>query len=682
MKMVTTKIKRVMRLMGLMVLCESLLIPITAKTDAKINVLVGVAKIDVTPIEPVVLAGYGGRTNEFDGIDSPLWARSLVIGGEDPAVIVVVDNCGIPGKLRSVLAERLSKRGIPDKNLVVAVTHTHNAPNLRGYAPILWAGRATPNQEKGIDNYTNFLIDKMEAVVTEALKKREPMQLSWSRGTVQFGGNRRLIREGKWAGFGFQRNGPVDHSLPVLVARDGKGNARAVWANYACHCTTVGSRNHVGGDWAGYANEMIEEEFKSAVSLMTIGCGADVGPQPSGGLVDARKHGSSIAKEVKNLLEKEMIPLPGVTSVTGSTAKLPLIEPLPRKHWEAQKSTGNFHGELAKEMLSQLDSNGKISSEVDYPVHSWKFGDRLAMVFLAGEVVVDYSVRLNRELDWKRLWISAWANDMPGYIPSKRVLKEGGYEAEFSQVYYGLPGPYLPEVEDTVVSAVTDLLQDDFGAEDDQEIAPFHRFPSSEPATFKRIASLLKEPKPEQDQKILQRIRKCIRSAVATDATMISGQGQSTEWHNFSGDFVERKFIRQSEKGVQMSWSFAFSGKRDKRNMTFCFSGGLGWKTEPETGGFRMLINGKDPIVFDVTTNPAIWLSSDKSIELIYLPTWSSSLDSAGFFFVNFLGPYELEGTNVKISVSSLGQGSKRWFAVDSEQNILKRLEALRAASN
>ena len=131
-----------------------------------------------------------------------------------------------------------------------------------------------------------------------------------------------------------------------------------------------------------------------------------------------------------------------------------------------------------------------------------------------------------------------------------------------------------------------------------------------------------------------------------------------------------------------MSWSFAFSGKRDKRNMTFCFSGGLGWKTEPETGGFRMLINGKDPIVFDVTTNPAIWLSSDKSIELIYLPTWSSSLDSAGFFFVNFLGPYELEGTNVKISVSSLGQGSKRWFAVDSEQNILKRLEALRAASN
>ncbi|MDG1855158.1 MAG: neutral/alkaline non-lysosomal ceramidase N-terminal domain-containing protein [Verrucomicrobiales bacterium] len=680
MKISSIEIIRTIRIIGLIILFGLWQRPIIAKTESKANVQVGVAKVDVTPKEPVVLAGYGGRTKEFDGIDSSLWARCMVIGRNEPAVIVVVDNCGVPGKLRSLLAKRLSKHGIPEKNLVVSATHTHNAPNLRGYAPILWAGRASPDQEKGIDNYTNFLIDKMETVVAEALKKREPMQLGWSRGMVQFGGNRRLIREGKWAGFGFQRNGPVDHSLPVLVARDLKGNARAVWANYACHCTTVGSRNHVGGDWAGYANEMIEKEFKSAVSLMTIGCGADVGPQPSGGLEDAKKHGSSIAKEVKNLLEKELIPLPGVTSVTGSTAKLPLVEPSPRKHWEAQKSVGNFHGELAKEMLSQLDSNGKISSEVDYPIQSWKFGDQLAMVFLAGEVVVDYSVRLNRELDWKRLWISAWSNDMPGYIPSKRVLKEGGYEAEFSQVYYGLPGPYLPEVEDTVVSAVTDLLKNDFGAKEDQDIAPFHSFPSLEPSTFKRIASWLKEPKSEKDKVILAKVRKCIRSTVPVDAAMISGQGQRTEWHNFSGDFVERTFIRQSEKGVRISWAFPFNKEKRKETMTLCFLGGLGWKTEPEIGGFRMLINGKDPIQFDVTTSPAVWSSLDKSIELIYLPTWSSSLDSGGFFFVHILNPDDHEISNVKISVSSFGEGSMRWFALDSEQKIMNRLKHLKEA--
>ena len=413
---------------------------------------------------------------------------------------------------------------------------------------------------------------------------------------------------------------------------------------------------------------------------MTIGCGADVGPQPSGGLEDAKKHGSSIAKEVKNLLEKEMIPLPGVTSVTGTTAKLPLMKPLPRKHWESQKRAGGFQGELAKAMLNELDSAGSISSEVDYPIQSWKFGDRLAMVFLAGEVVVDYSVRLNSELDWKRLWISAWSNDMPGYIPSKRVLKEGGYEAEFSQVYYGLPGPYLPGVEDTVVGAVTDLLKNDFGAKENQETAPFHRFPSLEPATFKRIASWLKEPKSEKEKAIVKKVREGIGSVIPTPATMISGQGERTEWNNFSGDFVERTFIRQTKKGIRMSWNFPINIKKGKGPMSLCFVGGLGWKTEPENGGFMMLINGRNPIQFDVTADPAIWSSSDKSIELIYLPTWSSSLDSGGFFFVHILKPNAQEKTNVKISVSSLGEGSMRWFALDSEQKIMNRLKQLKEA--
>lgn len=642
------------------------------------GVFIGSSKTDITPNFPVLLAGYGGRTKEHEGVDTSLWARCLVIGKDDPAVLVVVDNCGITKEIRSKLAQRIAELGVSEKNLVVSATHTHNAPSLRGYAPILWSGRTSPQQEKRIDKYTSLLIDKMESIVIEALKNQELMKLSWSRGDVRFGGNRRVIRNGKWSGFGFQRNGPVDHSLPVMVARDLEGKARVVWSNYACHCTTVGGRNHISGDWAGYANEMIENEFKSALSLMTIGCGADVGPQPSGGLENAKIHGSTIAKEVKNLLGKKMIPLPGVTSITNSVAKLPLVKSLPRKHWESQKSAAGFQGELAKAMLNEIDFVGGTREEVEYPIHSWKFGDQLAMVFLAGEVVVDYSVRLNAELDWKRLWISAWSNDMPGYIPSKRVLKEGGYEAEFSQVYYGLPGPYLPEVEDTVVNAVTDLLKEDFGAKKNQKIAPFHSFPSSEPATFKRISSWMSELKLGKDKKILEEVQRSIQLALPVSASMINGQGERTEWHNFSGDFVERSFIRQSKRGVGISWKFLLNSDEAKKEIVLCFTGGLGWKTEPETGGFMMDVNGIGSVAFDVTTSPSIWSSSDPRIKLIYLPTWSSDLDSGGFFFLHVLKPNDQEKTNLKISVISKGQGSKRWFAIDLEQKIRERLKNLK----
>jgi hypothetical protein len=78
------------------------------------------------------------------------------------------------------------------------------------------------------------------------------------------------------------------------------------------------------------------------------------------------------------------------------------------------------------------------------------------MVFLAGEVVVDYALRLKREFAGSRLWINAYTNEVPGYIVSKRILAEGGYEAE------SFPTPFAPECEDQLVDTVGSLLPESF----------------------------------------------------------------------------------------------------------------------------------------------------------------------------------------------------------------------------
>ena len=101
---------------------------------------------------------------------------------------------------------------------------------------MLWAGRRNDDQKKNQAKYTAFAIAQMEAAVVAALKAREPMELDWAQGRVGFGGNRRVLNNGKWAGFGFQRSGPVDHSLPVLAARDAEGRVRAVWARCGLLC--------------------------------------------------------------------------------------------------------------------------------------------------------------------------------------------------------------------------------------------------------------------------------------------------------------------------------------------------------------------------------------------------------------------------------------------------------------
>ena len=101
--------------------------------------------------------------------------------------------------------------------------------------------------------------------------------------------------------------------------------------------------------------------------------------------------------------------------------------------------------------------------KVDYPVETWTFGDSLAMVFLAGEVVVDYSLRLKSELDASRLWVTAYANDTPCYIPSERILKEGGYEGGGAMTYYNKPAPFAEGVEQRIVDAVLRLLPAGYG---------------------------------------------------------------------------------------------------------------------------------------------------------------------------------------------------------------------------
>ena len=214
------------------------------------------------------------------------------------------------------------------ENLVLAVTHTHNAPSLRGYAVVVWGGRATDAQKANMNKYTDWLIERIVEVATAALKARRPASLSWGMGRAGFGGNRRILNQGRWAGFGFQKDGPVDHSLPFMVAKDINGKVIAIWANYACHCTTLGGRNRICGDWAGFAGEGIENNHPGSISVVTVGCGADVGPQPSRGIADAKSHGQAIARGVAEVMKKGLKKLGTIPTIRQRTIQLPLEKPL------------------------------------------------------------------------------------------------------------------------------------------------------------------------------------------------------------------------------------------------------------------------------------------------------------------------------------------------------------------
>lgn len=428
---------------------------------------VGAARVDITPDYPVRLSGYGNREAWSEGVEQKLWARALVIGGEDPVAVVTVDSIAVPGNIAEAAAELLEEKfGMGRARVVLAGTHSHSAPHpSRSYLPTIFSVPLTEEEWKVVDRYGEQMLQGIISAVSLAMEARKPCQLSWAQGMVGFAKNRRKMANGKWQGFGDQSGGAVDHTLPLLAARGADGKVVAMLVNYACHCTTIStvskSFNLVCGDWAGYASEGMEQGQPGAVGLVMIGCGADANPADRGKLSVAKEHGATLAGEVKRLLGGEMTGLRGVPETKFQFVELPLEKTPTRGEIEKTAADGKQRSQvryLANRFLAQLDAGKPLATSVSLPVQTWRFGDTLDMVFLGGEVVVDYSLRLKQIYGPGRMWVSAYCNDVPCYIPSQRILDEGGYEADSSMVYYAKPNRFRPEVEQTLVEAITTML--------------------------------------------------------------------------------------------------------------------------------------------------------------------------------------------------------------------------------
>jgi hypothetical protein len=441
--------------------------PGVANQPDSAQVAVGTAVRDVTPSYPTRLMGYGNRKTESEGVASPLKVRAIAIGegtstspDTGPAVLITVDNCAVGAFITDAVAKRLqAKAGIPRERLVVCATHTHCAPALASGLDFIFGVPIPADQRGRIERYTKELTDAMEHVALDALAARAQGRLSWGQGTVAFAANRRVLKRGKWTGFGVNPSGPTDHSLPVLRVTDPAGKVRAVLVNYACHCTTLGGEfNLVCAEWAGYACDEIERQYPGATALVTIGCGADANPEPRRNLDDARNHAAALAHESGRLLSTTLTPLPGRITARFQQIDLPMAPRPDRATLEERSRRSGSEGMFARALIERIDRGETLPASIPYPVQTWCFGDDLAMIFLGGEVVVDYALRLKWEGDASRLWVTAYSNDVPCYIASKRVLAEGGYEADQSMVFYGRPARLAPEAEDLIVGTVHALL--------------------------------------------------------------------------------------------------------------------------------------------------------------------------------------------------------------------------------
>jgi len=422
---------------------------------------VGVARACITPPEFMWMSGYGARTRPAEGKHTDLWAKAIALTDHAGTrhVLVTLDLVGIDRETsRQITTAIAARHDLPREAIVLSTTHTHSGPvvgnNLRPMYALDDAGWALVRRS------TARLREVVVEVVDAALADLRPAEIGWTVGRAHFAVNRRTNKEGDVPELraADRLAGPVDHDVPVLLVREpgrtGDEGVRALVVGYACHATVLDGYEW-SGDWPGSAQIELEKRYPQATALVWAGCGADQNPQPRRALEFAERHGAELAAAVVTAVERRVVPLQG--TLAAAFTEIPLeFSALPSRAdlEQAAASSHRFQAARARLLLEAWDRDGGLPTSYPYPVQTWRLGDGPHWVFLSGEVVVDFAVRLKSELGCGRTWVAAYCNDVMAYIASRRVLAEGGYEGATAMVYYGLPAPWAASSEDAIVGAV------------------------------------------------------------------------------------------------------------------------------------------------------------------------------------------------------------------------------------
>jgi neutral ceramidase len=418
---------------------------------------VGLASVKITPETPLRMAGYASRVKPFEDVEQDLFAKALAIEDSEGtrAILVTTDLIGLTAGICDEISARIQKElGLERGQILLTASHTHSGPALSFRVEPVPGGAVADAENTAA--YTKKLIGQIADVAVQAAANLEPARLYWGSGVAHFAVNRREFTP-RGVVLGVNPRGLADRTVPVLRVNGPDGAPRAVLFSYACHNTTLTGGNYsVCGDYSGFAQAHVEREFPTVQAMFMSGFGGDANPYPRGTMALAQKHGTDLGTEVARLMNEKLQEVKGPLNLTYDHALLPLKKSTREELEQIAAEGPSLHQGTARHLMARLDRGETLPEHHPAPVAVWQFGSDLTLAALPSEVVVDYAQMLEKALGPLQLWTVAYANDYFGYLPSPRVLEEGGYE---TRGLFSGNGWFIPETSEALVNKVRKLAE-------------------------------------------------------------------------------------------------------------------------------------------------------------------------------------------------------------------------------
>lgn len=417
----------------------------------------GVAKIDITPKEAMWMAGYGSRTSPSEGTLHPIWVKALAL--EDVqgnrGVLITSDLLGFPKMMSDkIRASAQTRFGLSKAQIILNSSHTHTGPVLGDALFDIY-----PVDEEGrrkIARYTEDLTNRIIAMIGEAIQNLEPARLFSENGVARFQVNRRNNVEALQHRIS-DLNGPNDYAVPVIKVARANGDLMAIVFGYACHPTVL-SLNQWSGDYPGFAQIQLEQDHPGMQAMFFQGGGGDQNPIPRRTIPLARQYGRTLAAAVDRVLEEDMKPLASNLRFAYTEVDLNLEEaPSEEELAHFCESASGYQKRWGERLLKESRSGNQLPEAYPFPLQIWSLGDQ-PIFTLGGELLVGYTIRL-KEIFGYDAFVMGYTNDVMSYIPTSRVLHEGGYEGAYAQMVYGLPAKWSMDIESTIVQGMVELAR-------------------------------------------------------------------------------------------------------------------------------------------------------------------------------------------------------------------------------
>ena len=409
---------------------------VAASAETTATLRAGVAKADITPVKPVMLAGYGSRKDLSQGVHDPLSARVVAFEQDGRRLVLVsADLLGFYGGSDKVLRKAILEAcRLKPSELFLAAVHTHAGPVIT-----LQNEKVHANNVK----YLKMLQTRLVDVVREALAHTTPVQIGVATGSSPVGVNRRQPVHNadgtQKIVLGRNPAGPTDPEVQVLrVANAGTGDVSAVVFGYATHSTSLGPRNYlVSGDVHGLAEQFLEKHLGgNVVAPAFAGASGNIDPwfrvlpefrTELDWVPEPVLLGTMLGEEVAHVLDRTRPPKAGGPIATAmKTLALP-----------------------AKDRANIDAATGGESPEFQLTVG--RIGD-VGVVGLGGEVFSQLGKAIKEASPFPTTLIITHCNGAAGYVPTKEAYPEGGYEVRTS--------PFAPEAAEVLVREAVTLLRE------------------------------------------------------------------------------------------------------------------------------------------------------------------------------------------------------------------------------